>query len=148
MNSPTTPDIDGLVQDCSNSIAYALKLLQSYTKPSICCSPRGQTLWSILDVVIVTNDQVIVNPTKDCRTTYIHCSLWRATEGNLSKTWYIVIWLTGAYIFDEILWISVAYNSPIVRSWNHWNIDWLSGTLILERKLFDGYFQISFNHDL
>ena len=27
--------IDGLVQDCSNSIANALELLQSYTKPSI-----------------------------------------------------------------------------------------------------------------
>ena len=27
--------IDGLVQDCSNSIADALKLLQSYTKPSM-----------------------------------------------------------------------------------------------------------------
>ena len=31
-NSP----IDGLVQDCSNSIANALELLQSCTKPSIC----------------------------------------------------------------------------------------------------------------
>ena len=29
-------DIDGLVQDCSNSIANALELLQSYTEPSIC----------------------------------------------------------------------------------------------------------------
>ena len=29
--------IDGLVQDCSNSIANALELLQSCTKPSICC---------------------------------------------------------------------------------------------------------------
>ena len=28
--------IDGLVQDCSNSIANALELLQSCTKPSIC----------------------------------------------------------------------------------------------------------------
>ena len=28
-------DIDGLVQDCSNSIANALELLQSYTKPLI-----------------------------------------------------------------------------------------------------------------
>ena len=28
-------DIDGLVQDCSNSIANALELLQSYTKPSV-----------------------------------------------------------------------------------------------------------------
>ena len=28
-------DIDGLVQDCSNSIADALELLQSCTKPSL-----------------------------------------------------------------------------------------------------------------
>ena len=33
--------IDGLVQDCSNSIANALELLQSCTKLSICDS----TLW-------------------------------------------------------------------------------------------------------
>ena len=30
---------DGLVQDCSNSIANALELLQSCTKPSICHAP-------------------------------------------------------------------------------------------------------------
>ena len=30
--------IDGLVQDCSNSIANALELLQPYTKPSKWCS--------------------------------------------------------------------------------------------------------------
>ena len=30
---------DGSVQNCSNSIAYALELLQSCTKPSICCFP-------------------------------------------------------------------------------------------------------------
>ena len=29
-------DIDGLVQECSNSIAKALELLQSCTKPLIC----------------------------------------------------------------------------------------------------------------
>ena len=29
--------IDGLAQDCSNSIATALELLQSCSKPSICC---------------------------------------------------------------------------------------------------------------
>ena len=29
------PYIDGLVQDCSNSIALAMELLQSCTKPSI-----------------------------------------------------------------------------------------------------------------
>ena len=30
-------NIDGLVQDYSNSISNALELLQSCTKPSICC---------------------------------------------------------------------------------------------------------------
>ena len=30
-------DIDGLVQDCSNSSALAMELLQLCTKPSICC---------------------------------------------------------------------------------------------------------------
>ena len=28
------------MQDCSNSIAYALELLQSYTKPSVCTEPQ------------------------------------------------------------------------------------------------------------
>ena len=41
-NNPITPvgqyHIDGLVQDCSNSIANTLELLQSCTKPSICLS--------------------------------------------------------------------------------------------------------------
>ena len=32
--------IDGLVQDCSNSIANALELLQSCTKPSTCFSDQ------------------------------------------------------------------------------------------------------------
>ena len=31
--------IDGLVQDCINSIANAMELMQSYTKPSIHCIP-------------------------------------------------------------------------------------------------------------
>ena len=30
--------VNGLVQDCSNSIANTLKLLQSCTKPSLCLS--------------------------------------------------------------------------------------------------------------
>ena len=34
-NMPALGYIDGLVQDCSNSIASALELLQSYTKPAI-----------------------------------------------------------------------------------------------------------------
>ena len=38
--------IDGLVQDCSNSIANALALLQSCTKPSICTSTDLYSQWS------------------------------------------------------------------------------------------------------
>ena len=37
--------IDGLVQDCSNSIANALELLQSCTNPSVCF---GISQWNIL----------------------------------------------------------------------------------------------------
>ena len=32
--------IEGLVQDCSNSIGLAMELLQSYTKPSILLTPN------------------------------------------------------------------------------------------------------------
>ena len=35
MTLHSADDIDGLVQDCSNSSALAMKLLQSCTKPSV-----------------------------------------------------------------------------------------------------------------
>ena len=35
MDSPQAYDIDGFVQNCSNSIALAMELLQSCTKPWI-----------------------------------------------------------------------------------------------------------------
>ena len=38
INTVLLMHIDGLVQDCSNSIANALELLQSCTKPSIYAS--------------------------------------------------------------------------------------------------------------
>ena len=37
--------IDGLVQDCSNSIANAMELLQSCTKPSICTVLEIHIIW-------------------------------------------------------------------------------------------------------
>ena len=37
--------IDGLVQNCSNSIANALELLQSCTKPLICFTHLSYTLF-------------------------------------------------------------------------------------------------------
>ena len=36
---------DGLVQNCSNSIANALELLQSCTKPPICVYEKICLLW-------------------------------------------------------------------------------------------------------
>ena len=36
MNVECNGDFDALVQDCSNSIASAMELLQSCAKPSIC----------------------------------------------------------------------------------------------------------------
>ena len=41
-------DIDGFVQDCSNSIANALELLQSCVKPSICSTFITVVLYNIL----------------------------------------------------------------------------------------------------
>ena len=41
---------DGLVQDCSNSIANALELLQSYRKPSIQCG--ASFTWSVLSKIL------------------------------------------------------------------------------------------------
>ena len=46
------PPIDGLEQDCSNSIANALELLQSCTKPSIWTIPTGHvTEWPLLGLL-------------------------------------------------------------------------------------------------
>ena len=39
----THHEIDGLVQDCSNSSALAMELLQSCTKPSELRYPKHQT---------------------------------------------------------------------------------------------------------
>ena len=49
------------MQDCSNSIAYALELLQSYTKPSVCTEPQHtqqsanhmHNSWNVVYVTLV-----------------------------------------------------------------------------------------------
>ena len=48
--------IDGLVQDCSNSTANALELLQSSTKPSICL----YTDWLIMKNGSTSNNNMLV----------------------------------------------------------------------------------------
>ena len=37
--------VDGLVQDCSNSSALAMELLQSYTKPGMCSTEIKKIMW-------------------------------------------------------------------------------------------------------
>ena len=44
-------NVDGLVQDCSISIAYALEILQSCTKPSMCYMSWFLTLTYIWKVI-------------------------------------------------------------------------------------------------
>ena len=68
--------IDGLVQDCSNSIAYALVLLQSCTKPSIwgcvfsayqCSFDVWENIWILLYLILsyltIINSEIwIIHP--------------------------------------------------------------------------------------
>ena len=48
--------IDGLVQDCSNSIANALELLQCCTKPSILWKARRSKHWSLGPILLTWMD--------------------------------------------------------------------------------------------
>ena len=65
--------IDGLVQDCSNSIANALELLQACTKPSICCYKYID--WSIIEVMCqitrLNSNLVFVNCVLHCTTRWV-----------------------------------------------------------------------------
>ena len=50
--------IDGLVQDCSNSSALAMELLQSYTKPSIWSSLLHIIYWEQIVLQKIDDTQV------------------------------------------------------------------------------------------
>ena len=52
--------IDALVQDCSNSIANALELLQSYTKLSVC--RMGYTRFFLVLYLLWLYFQIVVDP--------------------------------------------------------------------------------------
>ena len=55
----------GLVQDCSNSSALAMELLQSCTKPSICSSSSSLESWVCLaKYVTSTNENPIIHKSK------------------------------------------------------------------------------------
>ena len=57
--TPSQDNIDGLVQDCSNSIANALELLQSCTKPSIWL-PKESCDGKCVHMVWVHAQQIII----------------------------------------------------------------------------------------
>ena len=85
-------DIDGLVQDCSNSSALAMELLQSCTKPSISGSsprcrkfPNWQQIhvyWYEIRPFILENYEILWKQTIillldcDCIRKYMHKTCW------------------------------------------------------------------------
>ena len=48
------------MQDCSNSIANALELLQSYTKPSVYDLDRMGTLYSECHFIVAGSDNNVI----------------------------------------------------------------------------------------
>ena len=67
--------VDGLAQDCSNSIALAMELLQSCTKPSMCDVVQAQE--TVVDFIIkVPSHEYRIFPYQDENTglglSYLH----------------------------------------------------------------------------
>ena len=105
--------IDGLVQDCSNSIANALELLQPCTKPSISsCIPLHQGDIPHRSLQIIHQIQTHINSLGPCDAIWHHrtflltpshylnqCSLinsailWHSPDGNFTENaWEIYAW--------------------------------------------------------
>ena len=102
------PRIDGLVQDCSNSIADALELLPSCTKPSILPLLTGHRFWkaTILGglyrgILLITT--VPCGPAQGSRFSYHN--VWHLTvaqniqkstsltfRGGYTSNWHICFW--------------------------------------------------------
>ena len=61
--------IDGLAQDCCNSSALALELLQSCAKPSICASSRFKSLETPQVVLFSSSFRMTTNKTQNIRIT-------------------------------------------------------------------------------
>ena len=57
-----TYNIDGLVQDCSNSIANTLELLQSCTKPSICLWCMRPCAYNKATKACMTDTETYIKP--------------------------------------------------------------------------------------
>ena len=75
-------DIDGLAQDCSNSSANALELLQSYTKPLI-CPVQGYVVFR--QIKLHSFPHAFSVP-------FIQCSLWFPSTSLLSGKCHGLTW--------------------------------------------------------
>ena len=117
--------IDGLVQDCSNSIANALELLQSCTKPSIfklrATSPRSQwvnrhlTFTTYLDVTHHSKDKLPL----------WRCAGFRFQDTRIYKNY---LWkLFGAWTGHGRFLRSTSatrgsqFMRFVIRAWGRWN---------------------------
>ena len=118
--------IDGLVQDCSNSIANALELLQSCTKPSIwyirCRSNilihiSYRSNWPIRSPSYYLNQRWSSSLTSGVRgggggsQTYFRLKLCKLQSFSLKfapKMWFLVL-----YIFARLFWESSSVNNQL-----------------------------------
>ena len=96
--------IDGLVYDCSNSIANALELLQCYNKPSIC----------YLKLLIITSADILtsssVRPSVDTVISTEYKSRYVLFEFSLSITLILAKW---HYMVTEI-WVNIGSGNGLL----------------------------------
>ena len=80
--------IDGLVQDCSNSIANALELLQSCTKLSIFDKSMDG-----IDLIIWINTRSVNTQRRDQKAVILMTARWNAfSRKNYLITWLKIYW--------------------------------------------------------
>ena len=149
--------IDDLLQDCSNSIANALELLQSYTKPSICLflflSTAINYIW-LLYLQHVHHFCCYRTPCKPVSITeslgprlpgsyFSAIPLWRSRKPNWMKNWLRIHCEAWGH-FTEIEWkrdwtVDMNKTITVTSSWrdgvsNHWRLDCLLNRLFRRRS--------------
>ena len=103
--------IDGLVQDCSNSIANALELLQSGTKPSI----------YIVSISITVPIFIFVLSICRCRTSWLTTyrmtspSHWQCSSSSSLRTRACCIWSATSWLMKPVPvttgWVPATYGN-------------------------------------
>ena len=104
--------IDGLVQDCSNSIANALELLQSWAKSS-----TWYWLFNIGELL-----SVYLNSFDLCHGKWWSILHVNAVQGPLLLTWIILIptWISN-HICNEV-WDEITQTFPKLQRLHRWSL--------------------------